>query len=72
MIPTIIILVIVGAVVYYSFNRPKAKKSSGSSSTSVTPSVYPPFGEPGEYSFQPREFEGSQYVWKDGQWYKTK
>ena len=70
MIESLIILVIVGAVVYYSFNRPKAKKSSGSSST-PTPSVFPPFGEPGEYSFQPREFEGSQYVWKDGQWYKT-
>lgn len=70
MIPSIIILVIVGAVVYYSFNRPKAKKSSGSSSTS-TSVAFPPFGEPGEYSFQPREFEGSQYVWKQGKWHKT-
>ena len=69
MIESLIILVIVGAAVYFSFNRPKSK-SSGSSST-PTPSVFPPFGEPGEYSFQPREFEGSQYVWKDGQWYKT-
>ena len=69
MIESLIILVIVGAVVYYSFNRPKSKSSG--SYVPPTPSVFPPFGEPGEYSFQPREFEGSQYVWKDGQWYKT-
>ena len=69
MIESLLILVIVGAAVYYSFNRPKSNKK-GSSFTS-TPSVFPPFGEPGEYSFQPRDFEGSQYVWKEGKWYKT-
>ena len=69
MITSLLILIIVGAAVYFSFNRSKSKKNG--SSYTPTPSVFPPFGEPGEYSFQPREFEDSQYVWKDGQWYKT-
>ena len=69
MIASLIVIIIVGTAVYYSFNRPQSKKSGNSSTP--TPSVFPPFGESGEYSFQQREFEGSQYVWKDGKWYKT-
>lgn len=62
----------IGIVVYYLINRPSNPPSiGGGNADSPSATAYSPFGEPGKFSFETREFNGYNYVWKDGKWERT-
>jgi hypothetical protein len=65
-------IAILAAVIYFLIKRtPTPKSIGGKSADSPTYLAYSPFGEPGKFSFETREFNGINYVWKDGKWEKT-
>ena len=63
-------LAVLGLAIYYLINRTPTPKSIGGKAAN-SPTAYSPFGEPGKFSFETREFNGFNYVWKDGKWERT-